>query len=177
MCNPAVVVGLVGMAVSIASTTASSVMQGEAQKQQVDYQARVAANNALAARYERSAALQEGERAASAVERQGRRMGATARAQLSATDLNTEVGSVPNVFAVNAYNAAVDADVLRTNAARRALGFADESQDFLARRRMLREAGYVGTLGTGLQGLGSVASQVGGAATTYGPAVSSYLGG
>lgn len=137
---------------------AGTAVQAMAQKKQGDADAQVAANNAVVAGYQRNDALQQGAYAAGDIEAAGRRVIGTARAAVGASGVDSNAGSVPNIFTASAINASTDAAKTQSNAARSAWGYTNEVQDSLAKSRMAKQAGYLGALGTGLGGIGSAAS-------------------
>jgi hypothetical protein len=128
---------------------------GQYRQGEVDEQ--VARNNAILARYQMRDAVQQGTYRAADIEGEGKRVIGAARAAVSTSGVDSSSGSAANLFTTSAVNAGIDAQRAKSQAARVAWGFANEEQDTLARSRMARQAGILGSVGTGLNGIGNYA--------------------
>ncbi len=158
MCDVSIIMAVtagIGAAVTAASTGA----QVAAQQQKAAYDEAVQKNNALVAKYKRADILQRGAAAAKQAEITGRRVAEDAYAQTGASGIDPTVGSAHNLLTASAINSGTDADTIRANAARQAWGLGNEEQDLLAGAANSKQAGFLGSLGTGIGGFGQAAGQ------------------
>jgi len=118
------------------------------------YQTKVAENNAKLAEGQAASEAVRGAQEASAIEAQGRAAGAQALAATAASGIETTVGSGAAIQAASTVNAMQDAEVARSNAARRAWGYLNEAQDLRAEKGMIRRGSVLTGIGTGLSGVG-----------------------
>lgn len=157
MCDPMTIAASVGAVGALGGAGLSAY----GQYRQGQFDAQVARNNAQLAEYQAADALQRGASEARQIENEGRRIGESARVAIGAN--NVAGGSMDQLLAVSAAEAAQDAERVRANAARAAWGFRNEAADQRARARMAKQAGVLGALGTGLSGVGAATSLMAGA--------------
>lgn len=185
----------IGLALSAAGTVAGvvgSMQQAAAQKNAANYQAQVAANNQQIATQNAAFAAASGEaQAANKAQETRAKVGAIKAAQASSgVDINSPTASA--VVTSEGELGALDANTVRSNAARQAYGYQTQSNDFensreadLAQANNADTAGYINA-GTGLlSGAGNAtlnysnamgkASGLDGGGETYGPPA--YLAG
>lgn len=152
MCAPAVVAG-----VTIAATVASTAVSIAGQQKGAKGQSEEAERNARLAEAQARDAKLRGAEEARRVELTGARMGAAATTRLAAGGVSG--GTVDSPLTENLYNAEVDANRLRSNAAREAWGYEQQASGYKKQAGYIKEAGVLGSIGTGLSGLGSAAEQ------------------
>jgi aminopeptidase N len=133
----------IGTGMQIASGVASA-----------DYQAEVAQNNALLARWQAEDAQIAGGEAASAYRAAGAKAASSAVAQLAASGVDTTVGSAANIPTQSIVNAEMDAVTAKANAARAAWGFQEEATNRLAQAEANRHSAILGGVGMGIGGFG-----------------------
>ena len=114
-----VAVAVIGAGISAYSASE----QADAQKKQLNYQAKVDANNAKIADWQRSDALQRGEADAQANMRQQAQLIGAQRATLAANGTDLNQGSSLDLLASTKFTGAADVNQIQNNAAREAWGF------------------------------------------------------
>jgi len=114
-----VAVAVIGAGISAYSASE----QADAQKKQLNYQAKVDANNAKIADWQRSDALQRGESDAQANMRQQAQLIGAQRATLAANGTDLNQGSSLDLLASTKFTGAADVNQIQNNAAREAWGF------------------------------------------------------
>ncbi len=145
MCEPMTIATVGAMAVG----TGISIY---AKQQEGSYQAQIARNNAKISEWQAADAAQIGGQEASAVQTAARQAGATQLAKLAASGVDTTTGSAAASLASTAAEGALAAETARANAARRAWGYSNESQDLQAQAKMIRRGSILGGIGLGLSG-------------------------
>lgn len=155
------VIGAIGAIVGAAAGAVGTGLSIDAQTKQANQQARVAENNALLARYQQADVKRRAAFEANKALLAGRRTSEYAVTALSTGAADPTSGSMSNLPGVSLMQSAVDAERIRTNAVRAAWGLESEVQDYQARAQSIREAGVIGSIGTGLAGLGRLASEAG----------------
>lgn len=151
MCEATTIVGVTAAAIGTAVSVYGQVKSGQAQSE-------VAKNNAQALQWERSAALQQGQAQADAVMREARSITSSAEAALGANSIESSTGSSANMMASSMMEARRDVEIARANALRRAMMLENQRNDTLAQSAINRRASYLGAVGTGLQGVASIAN-------------------
>lgn len=119
MCEPTTI----ALVASAALAAGSAYMGAQNQKAAAGYQAQVAANNATVAEMEAADAKARGDQAAAEVRRKYAALVSTQRTTLAARGLDITDGSANATLTDTDYFGAVDAQNVRTNAAREAWGF------------------------------------------------------
>lgn len=160
MCAPAVVAGVVvaGGAVQMYSQWRSAQTQAAAEKA-----------NAQALGYQINDATQQGGYDAKRIENQGAATAASARTSIAANGIDSTSGSAADVITSSNANAAVDAARVKSNAARAVWGLKTEQAASLSRAKQAKAAGYLGMLGTGLEGASRAAGAYADAGGKFGP--------
>jgi hypothetical protein len=126
--------------------------------QAADYESKVAQNNAKLAEIQRGQVMQAGAEQAANIRAEGVRVGAAGLTAAAANGVETTTGSVGNIFAVGAANAAMDAKRAKTQSEQQAWALANEAQDTLAMSRMRRQASILGGIGESFGAAGSLMS-------------------
>lgn len=134
MCTIAMALQGAGMAMQVMG----AMDQAEAQRNQYNYQAQVARNNATMAEYQARDVLERGQR-----EEQNRRLKTAAmfgdqRAQLAANGVDLGEGSATELLTTTKFMGENDALTIRNNAARDAWGYRNKAQGFLDEASMKR---------------------------------------
>jgi hypothetical protein len=152
-------VGLAGAAVS----AGGAIAQGDAAKANADYQAQVAANNAMIARQNAVWTEQSGEAKVAAQGMKTAQAAGTAKATQGASNIDVNSGSAANVRQAIGKLGALDALTIRSNTARTAYGYEVAATSDTAEAGLLRQEGSqeqtgadIGALGTFLSGASSV---------------------
>jgi hypothetical protein len=101
----------------------SSYTQANAQKKALNYQARVDANNAKIAEYQRSATLQQGEEQAQQAMAQRAQLIGKQRAALTSNGVDLNSGSAVDLLASTEFLGQQDVNQIQSNAARKAWGY------------------------------------------------------
>ncbi len=150
MCEPATLTAI-AMATSIVGTGVSAI----GQKQQADYAAGVARNNATLARGQAADAEDRGRREEM---RQWRQIQQTRSAQIAAAaanGLDTSFGSIADVVADTSRMGAEDARLIREGAAREATGFQISAQNYEEEARAQKRQGRNALIAAGLEMAGT----------------------
>lgn len=157
---------LVASAAGAAISAYGAYQQGQALKAQGTYQAAVLRNNKILADRAAADAVARGKSEASKREQQGRALIGRQRAVLASNGVDVNSGSAVDIQADTEANTKLDADMIRANAEREALGYRTQGMNFDASASLatLRgdQAGANSLLsagGTLLSGAGSVASK------------------
>lgn len=150
MCEPVTIATVGAIAAGTAISAYSQYKSGKFAEAQAN-------TNATVAGYQRADAIQRGTYQAGEVMQEGRRVASSARAALAASGVDSNTGSPSSTVTTSLVNAGVDAERVKSQAARQAWGFANEEQDLRAQARSARSAGILGSLGTGLSGIGTAA--------------------
>jgi len=145
--------GAVSVVTAVLSATTAiggAVAKGEAEAGARRLSREETARNAKLARFRRNSIMRVARDRAAGVEAAGRRTAASARAVVGGSGVASDVGSVPNIFAVSEINAAADAERIRASAAEQSFLGEVQQDDFLETMRRSRRAGILGRVGTGL---------------------------
>lgn len=126
MCEPTTI-ALVA-AVAISSVTAYSA--SEAQKNQAEYQSKVASNNAKVAEWQAADAKARGDQEAANVRRKYAALQGTQAASLAARGLDISEGSANAILTDTDFFSAYDQNVTRANAKREAWGYKVRAGNF-----------------------------------------------
>lgn len=151
MCEPMTIATVGAMAIGTGISIYAKQQQGAAES-------KMAENNAKLARWQAEDATRQGAEDAAQVRSEGSNASAAATAAMAASGVETTTGSGATAIAAPAVDAAIAANNARTNAARRAWGYENESQDLSAQARMIRHGTFLGSVGQGLSGAASTAS-------------------
>lgn len=156
------VAGAIAAAVAAAAAAAGTATSIVSQQRAAAARARQAENNARIAEFQKSDAIQRGAFEARRRVIQGRRVASRAEALIGVSGVEA-TGSALNPLQRIAVNASLDAQTIKANAARAAWGFGVQSSNLLDQARDVRQAGILGSIGTGISGAASVAGQAAGA--------------
>lgn len=177
MCEVATIAAIttaVASAVKIGTDIAAGEVEKQSLSQQTDFQVQeiqyaedMAKKNEKLAMMQRADVLQQGATQAGRVRAQGRRAAEDAKAQVAASGISLTEGSVPNLFTVSRVNAELDAQAIKSQAARSAWGYQQEADQLAGQQEMLRkraryarEAGVLGRLGIDLGTAGRTTANV-----------------
>lgn len=166
MCAPAVV-GIVSGVVSAAAAAAGTGAQIAAQRRSAAFQAAVQRNNARLAEFQQEDATQQAVHEEARVLQQGRRVAAAQTAVFGASGIDSTTGTAADTMAASAATAAQDAASIRANAARAAWRMDIEVDSRRAQAREIKRAGVLGSIGSGLSGIGAVSSGISSAVSSY----------
>lgn len=135
--------------VAAASVSALGSLQQSAQAEAIaDYNAKVAANNAI---QERAWAAAEADRQRSAAARQR----ATLAATTAASGVSVGSGSILDVLSDDAIRAELDALTIVSQGESRARGFQSQENQFRMEARNTRNSAFTSAIGAGMRGGGS----------------------
>ena len=126
---------------STAAGVAGSVAQGQAAKQQANYQAAVARNNAIIAERKAADARERGEVEAQQQRLRTQQLIGRQRASAAGRGVQVDEGSALDVTADTAALGELDALTIRSNAEREALGFEAEGRGFQAEGELAQARG------------------------------------
>lgn len=118
------------VAVAAALTAFGAYRGAQSNKAALNYQARVAENNAVLAGYQATDALERGDRAAADTRRKYAGLMGTQRASLAARGLDIADGSANAILQDTAYFGQYDEATVRANAAREAWGYKTRQASF-----------------------------------------------
>lgn len=141
--------------------TAATGLQIYGQIRRAHVEAQVAENNARLARAHAADSQRRGALVAGETLAEGRRVAAEATLAAGSGGIDPNSGSMANLTAQSAANAAIDAARIRSNAAREAWGLRAQEADYRRQAKEARKAGLLGAVGTGLSGASSAAFMVG----------------
>ena len=144
--------------------------EGEAAQRAAESQAQLAEYNAAVAGVQAQDARQRGDLEANRFRERARQVVGEQRVGFAAAGVDVGYGSTVDVQADATFVGELDALTARTNAAREAWGYEVEGVDLQKQADILRKegvaaaaagrsrrtAGYIGAVGTGLQGAGSI---------------------
>ena len=170
--DAALAASLIGSAVS----GVGAIQSAQAQKQSADYQAKVAADNAATATQNANYTMASGEQAAAIAEQKTRaQMGAIESAQgSSGVDINS-----PTAQAVRTSTSeigALDAQTIRSNAARAAYGYQTQSTNFTNQQNLDVQTGNNASTSGYINAGAGILSAAGSAAKNYSGAVNDASG-
>lgn len=146
-------------AASTAATVGSAVVQANAQEKANAYQAQVASNNQKTAEANAEYSLQVGDTKVAAKQQQTSQMLGAERAGLAASGVDLDSGSPLRLQKDTATLGQVDADTIRSNAARDAYGYRTQGLNFGIVAQQDRTAGNLDAFGDILTGASSVAGK------------------
>ena len=152
--------------VSTAVSAAGQAQQSRAAQQQASFQAAVARNNAIIAQRAAEDARERGRVEAGREGLRTRQLIARQRVAQAALGQVVDVGSALDLTADAAAAGRLEAEIIRNNAEREAIGFLTQAGDFQAeaqvagaRRRSARQAGQLAFLGTLVTSAGRVSDR------------------
>lgn len=154
-----VAVAVIGAGISAYSASE----QASAQKKQLNYQAKVDANNAKIAEWQRSDALQRGEIEAQNSMRQQAQLIGAQRATLAANGTDITQGSSLDLLTSTKFTGAADVNQIQNNAAREAWGFTVDAANTRASQNLTEwQANSINPTKVGVMtGVGSLLSSAG----------------
>lgn len=124
MCTPLIAV--------VALSALSAYGQARTQKKQNEYQAQVDRNNAAAAEWQATDAVQRGNAAAADQRRKGQQTLGTQRAAMAAAGLDISSGSALSILEDTDYFTEADQGTIKSNAAREAWGYKMQASNSIA---------------------------------------------
>lgn len=148
MCEP-VSIAAVGLMVG------GTLLSAYGQRKAADYQAEVNERNASLARRAAIDAIQRGGTEAGKATMEGSRIIGKARAAAAASGVDVQSSSVLDVLGTTRMYSALNAETIKGNAAREALGYNMQAANFDAQAELARLEGSYGSTSTLLTGLGS----------------------
>lgn len=160
MCEPATIM----MGVGLAMSAVGAAQQSSAQKEQAEYQSKVANNNRILAEREATQAVKSGEDAASLHKLQSEQLASRQIVSLAGQGVDISEGSSVDLLADTAELAEFDAAVIRGNAAREAYNLRVQAANFAGQSDLYSATAanesplFAGT-STLLSGAGLVASK------------------
>jgi hypothetical protein len=132
-----------------------TILSAYGQKKAADYQAEVAERNAALARRAAIDAITRGSAEAGKATMEGSRIIGKARAAAAASGVDVQSSSVIDVLGTTRMYATLNAETIKGNAAREALGYNMQASNFQANAGLARMEGAYGSASTLLTGLGS----------------------
>lgn len=130
------VVEIVAAIATAATSTYGALQQANAQKLEANYQAQIAANNALIARQQRADALNRGEIDAQNAMRQQAQLIGQQRASLAANGVDVTQGSAVDILASTKFLGAQDVATIQSNAAREAWGYTVQENNYMSESQL-----------------------------------------
>lgn len=143
MCEPTTI-----LAASTVLSAAGSIQGGLAQRNQANYAAAVARNNAVVAYGQAEDARKRGQKEELAHGRQLAQQKSAQIAAAAANGLDTGFGSPLDVVTDTSIYGALDAETIRENAAREATGYLVNAQNYKAESRAQKAAGKQAMIST-----------------------------
>lgn len=140
-----------------AVTVAGTALSIGAQLKRGQAESEAAKQNALLIQQQRSDALRLGASDARRAEIEGRKVAGGAKTAIAKNGIELS-GSASNLVSASEASAQADAATARANAARKAFGLDIEEDNVRRRGAAARQAGVLGSLGTGLSAIGKVGS-------------------
>lgn len=145
-------------AISAGVTAIGQIQASKVAEAQADYDAKVAANNAILARREAEDAKRRGEIEEEERRKEGRLELGKFRAEAASRGVLVDEGSAADITADIAEQTELDALTIRANAERERLSFEQEALDFDAEAGLLEETAETEATGGLLSATGSVIS-------------------
>ncbi len=155
MCEPTTLASI-GIGIGVLGLATSMSAQASATRQQGDV---LSMNEALARRAEKASVLTGAAAAAGSVE-QGSRVIGEARATASGSGVDVQSPGVLNILDTTRETAAMDAETIKNNALREALGYSIQATSFGMQSRMNQLEGRNRMIGTAIQGAGGITEQL-----------------
>ena len=163
MCNPIAIGIMTGLNAGLSALSAQN--QASAQKSAYNYNAQVAANNAIIASQQRSAALQKGQADAQQAELKQSQLAGQQRAAMAANGVDLNSGSAIDVQASTKYLGLQDVNTIQSNAARTAWGYDVQGMNDTATANLLKsQADNINPAGIGAM---AAVSSILGSASQY----------
>lgn len=157
----------IGAAAAAGTSAYTAVSTADANKQQANYQALVAENNAKIAQQQRADALNRGEIEAQNAMREQAKLIGQQRASLAANGVDVTQGSAVDILASTKFLGAQDVATIQSNAAREAWGYTVESGNYQAQSTLDKWRSSI--INPGAQGaLAGVGSLLTSASSYYG---------
>jgi hypothetical protein len=165
MCDAATVgkAGLGLQAFGAASSAVGSYNKAKSDKYALDYQAKVAENNAIIAGWKASDAITRGQTDVARQQLKTRQLKGAQRASLAARGVDLGEGSALNILTDTDFMGAIDANQITDNAAKEAWAYRQEASNYSSNAELISsQSKSINPLGSGfstlLSGAGNVAS-------------------
>ena len=131
--------GLAAQGFSVGASAVASYNKSLAEKYALDYQAKVAQNNAVLAEWRASDAINRGQVETARTQLRTRQLKGTQRANLAAKGIDLSEGSALNLLTDTDVIGAIDANTTTDNAAREAYGYKQEAANYKGNADNLRK--------------------------------------
>lgn len=150
-------------AAGVGASAMGAYNNSKAEKYALDYQAKVAANNAQLARWKASDAITRGQTDTARQQLKTRQLKGSQRASAAARGVDLGEGSALNILSDTDFMGAIDANQITDNAAREAWAYQQEASDYTSNSEVLRNRAKSVSPGSAafstlLTGAGSVVS-------------------
>lgn len=141
MCEPTTIAILGATAAAGTLQAVGQIQEGQAAKQAADYQSQVSKNNAQQATWAADDARSRGEQEVMRLQQQSALIKGNQRATAAARGVEVDTGSAANILQDTAGATAMDTLTIRTNAERQAVGYQNQSNEFLGDSQLQKAAG------------------------------------
>lgn len=131
-------IGLATQAAGVVTSAMGASNNAKAEKYALDYQAKVAANNAQIARWQASDAITRGQAEAGRQQLKTRQLKGTQRAMMAARGVDLGEGSALNILSDTDFMGALDANQITDNAAKEAWSYQQEANNASSNSEVLR---------------------------------------